>query len=322
MPDLNSWVKNTGTNGEGYGAYMGAGRGSSWLLNMVMPSVPLCSEAPWLARCLPCSWHTKAAIRELRLLSGPRPPERKAFFAISLISISSVRPLLPPPSLLSPLGSLWPTLFTPVCLSLSHLSTCYFGCLCLLFLSINRTPSNCILLFLPMLHEWTLSFISPPSLVPPVVTFPATPFEQHLSCWGGCGQSAELQWQPAPMSRALLPLISQCSPASSFGPWGCRSRALFPQLQQCPLTVTPCLYWDKGDISPWNKKKPNLPWLVWQLVGCCPAKRKVSSSIPHYGTCLGCGFSPGWGTYKRKLINVTLSLQCSLPLFLPPFPPP
>ena len=31
---------------------------------------------------------------------------------------------------------------------------------------------------------------------------------------------------------------------------------------------------------------------VGQLLGCCPTNRKVASSIPGQGTCLGCGFGP------------------------------
>ena len=34
---------------------------------------------------------------------------------------------------------------------------------------------------------------------------------------------------------------------------------------------------------------------VTQLVGHHPAKRKVPSSIPSQGTCLGCSFGPGQG---------------------------
>lgn len=118
MPDLNSWVKNKGTNGEGYGAYMGVGKASSCLPKMIMPSVPFCSGAPWLACCVPCSWHMKAAIRGLGLLSGQRPPARKAFFCniTHLHQFSEAPSPFPiPPE--SPRFSLVIPLY-PVCLSL------------------------------------------------------------------------------------------------------------------------------------------------------------------------------------------------------------
>ena len=51
-----------------------------------------------------------------------------------------------------------------------------------------------------------------------------------------------------------------------------------------------------------------------------PANRKVTSSIPSQGTCLGGGPGPQLGTCKRQLIIVSLAHRCSLPLFLPPFP--
>ena len=55
---------------------------------------------------------------------------------------------------------------------------------------------------------------------------------------------------------------------------------------------------------------------VTQLVGHHPAKRKVPSSIPSQGTCLGCRFGPGQGVQP-----ISCSLSCaSLSLFLPSFP--
>lgn len=38
---------------------------------------------------------------------------------------------------------------------------------------------------------------------------------------------------------------------------------------------------------------------VAQLVGHRSAKQKVSGSNPSEGTCLGCGFNPQVGHYKR-----------------------
>ena len=65
--------------------------------------------------------------------------------------------------------------------------------------------------------------------------------------------------------------------------------------------------------------KENYPALtgVVQLVGCCPAKQKVTSSIPGQGACLGCGFCPQvWCFYpspsllkKKKMNKVFLKIE-------------
>ena len=39
---------------------------------------------------------------------------------------------------------------------------------------------------------------------------------------------------------------------------------------------------------------------VAQLVEHRPSKRKVASSIPGQGTCLGCGPGPQWGACERQ----------------------
>ena len=44
-----------------------------------------------------------------------------------------------------------------------------------------------------------------------------------------------------------------------------------------------------------------------QLVVRCPANQNVAHLIPSQGICLGCGFDPHWGVYKKQLINVSLS---------------
>ena len=59
---------------------------------------------------------------------------------------------------------------------------------------------------------------------------------------------------------------------------------------------------------------------VAQLVGCPPAKWKFAGSIPAQGTFLGCRFGPGWGMYKRQLINDSLSHQCFSPSLSLSFP--
>ena len=65
---------------------------------------------------------------------------------------------------------------------------------------------------------------------------------------------------------------------------------------------------------------------VAQLIGHCPAKWRVTGSIPSQGTCLGCEFGPQSGCVQEQLISVSLSHWCfspslspSLPLFLNQF---
>ena len=64
------------------------------------------------------------------------------------------------------------------------------------------------------------------------------------------------------------------------------------------------------------KNKKSLPWLVW-LSGLSTSlqTKRVTSSIPSQGTCLGCGPGPWWGVCKRQP-----HANVSLPLFLPPLP--
>ena len=54
---------------------------------------------------------------------------------------------------------------------------------------------------------------------------------------------------------------------------------------------------------------------VAQLVGHHPARQKAASSIPQWGTCLGCGFSP-WRGHIQEAANQCFSppLSLSLPL--------
>ena len=68
-------------------------------------------------------------------------------------------------------------------------------------------------------------------------------------------------------------------------------------------------------------KLPNRPWLLcFGWLEHCPINWKVADSIPNWGTCLGCGFSPqsGQGACERYSIDVSLpfSVSPSLPLFL------
>ena len=58
---------------------------------------------------------------------------------------------------------------------------------------------------------------------------------------------------------------------------------------------------------------------VAHLVGCCPTNPGVTSWIPSWGTCVGCGFGSGPGTCERQPIAVFpvtsmfLTLSFSLP---------
>ena len=52
-----------------------------------------------------------------------------------------------------------------------------------------------------------------------------------------------------------------------------------------------------------------------QGAGCRPAKQKVTSSIPGWGTCLGVGSVLGPGAFKRQPIDVCLSHRCLPPSF-------
>ena len=53
----------------------------------------------------------------------------------------------------------------------------------------------------------------------------------------------------------------------------------------------------------------------------CPAKSKVTGSIPSQSTCLGCRAWSAFGAYVRSNRSMFLShMDVSFPLFLPPFP--
>ena len=51
-----------------------------------------------------------------------------------------------------------------------------------------------------------------------------------------------------------------------------------------------------------------------------PMNQRVTGFILGPGTCLGFSFGPGQGICERRLINVSLHVNVSLPLSLPPFP--
>ena len=56
-----------------------------------------------------------------------------------------------------------------------------------------------------------------------------------------------------------------------------------------------------------KKKKKHVPWKVWpSWLECHPINRKAVVSIPTQGTRVGCRFGPGWGTYNRQLMFLSL----------------
>ena len=60
-----------------------------------------------------------------------------------------------------------------------------------------------------------------------------------------------------------------------------------------------------------------MPWLVWfRGFGTSLQAKKVTSSAPRQGTCLGCGPGPQLGAWERQQIHVSLMHRCFSP-FLP-----
>ena len=59
---------------------------------------------------------------------------------------------------------------------------------------------------------------------------------------------------------------------------------------------------------------------VAQWAGHHPVNQQVMGLILSQGTCLGCRPGTGQGACERQMINVSLTHQVSLPLFLPPIP--
>ena len=57
-----------------------------------------------------------------------------------------------------------------------------------------------------------------------------------------------------------------------------------------------------------------------QWIECQPAKWKAAGSIPHQGTCLGCGPGPRLGVCERQPIDVSLSHSCFSPSLSPSLP--
>ena len=58
---------------------------------------------------------------------------------------------------------------------------------------------------------------------------------------------------------------------------------------------------------------------VAQWIEHWPPNQKVTSLIPSQGTCLGCRPGPWLGACERQMINVSLTHDVSLSLFLPHF---
>ena len=65
-----------------------------------------------------------------------------------------------------------------------------------------------------------------------------------------------------------------------------------------------------GGLQPWPV------WLSW--LGIVLQRERLP--VPFPVRAQGCRFGPGWGTYGRQLISVSLSHQCFSPSVSPPFP--
>ena len=59
-------------------------------------------------------------------------------------------------------------------------------------------------------------------------------------------------------------------------------------------------------------------WLTW--LESCPINHKVAVSIPGQGTCVGCGFDPSQGAFKKQPIDISLLYQCFSPFLSPSLP--
>ena len=57
-----------------------------------------------------------------------------------------------------------------------------------------------------------------------------------------------------------------------------------------------------------------------QWIECWPANQKVTSLTPSQDTCLGCGPDLWLGVWKRQLVYVSLTHQCSSPSLSPSLP--
>ena len=78
-----------------------------------------------------------------------------------------------------------------------------------------------------------------------------------------------------------------------------------------------CLsYWEPAQVLPRTAqwKLPSALAEVAQWIESWPMNRKVASSVPSQGTCLGCGPGPQLEACERQPIDI------SVPLFLLPFP--
>lgn len=86
----------------------------------------------------------------------------------------------------------------------------------------------------------------------------------------------------------------------------------------CPLLLPPSFFPTCEEVIHSGYSHPFLilnvlpqPWLVTQVVECCPMHWKFTYLVPGQGICPGCEFNPQWESCRRQLIGCSLSYWCS-----------
>lgn len=183
------------------------------------------------------------------------PCWEEIFFAISPISISSVRPLLPSLCLLDPHFVSDHPLFIPACLSLIPTPAVLFDCAPLLLPSINRAPSGHTFSF-PSNDTLMYSLLSiSPSLVLPVVTSPITPFEQLPSEFD-VGTVHSLIGSLPPCKMLLCNLFPNTLQGQALNLVATDPGYCFLNFKNDPWQWRPAPAEAGGNFRPWTKKKP------------------------------------------------------------------
>lgn len=133
-----------------------------WLLKMVISSTSSLLRGALVDMLLALLLtHGGSNEKKCRLLSvlQLRPPNVERLHCNHLSEVTFPLPL--------PLGllfSLWPSLVISVCLSLIPAPVSPIGCVLFSFLLLIELHQVARFLFLPVLHEWALSFIAPSPL--------------------------------------------------------------------------------------------------------------------------------------------------------------
>ena len=130
----------------------------------------------------------------------------------------------------------------------------------------------------------------------------------NRSLWGGIPLCISGTIWRRPLGGGMCPSV-QCEVCGEGG-WGRTCRTL-PLPWVDPELGSPELRQFGGD----SLRKKNSPGWCGPVDWVLACKPKVAGSIPHQGTCLGCGPGPQLGAHERQP-----HIDVSLPLFLPPFP--